>query len=70
MTGGLAVARTQGLNVSDALRLATAAGALNVTRRGRGTGAAMDVDVFRDHVEVRKVDPADLDLEAKRSAQQ
>lgn len=76
MTGGLAIARTQGLSVSvsvsvsDALRLATAAGALNVTRRGRGTGAAMDVDVFRDHVEVREVDPADLDLEAKRSAQQ
>lgn len=70
MTGGLAVARTQGLSVSDALRLATAAGALNVTRRGRGTGAAMDVDVFRDHVKVREVDPADLDLEDKRSAQQ
>lgn len=69
MTGGLAVARTRGLSTCDALRLATAAGALNVTRRGRGTGAAPDVHVFRDHVAVREVDPADLDRDDAQEAE-
>ena len=61
MTGALAAAKARGLPAEEALRLATAAGALNATRRGRGTGAAADVEVLAGRVALREVDPAALD---------
>ena len=57
MTGALAAARARGLSAPDALRLATAAGALNVTRRGRGTGHAEDVAELARRVELSEVGP-------------
>lgn len=56
MTGALAAARVRGLDATDGLRLATAAGALNVTRRGRGTGRAGDVDVLAARVALREAE--------------
>ncbi|MFD2237420.1 1-phosphofructokinase family hexose kinase [Aureimonas populi] len=46
MTAALAVALSGGLDPREALRLATAAGALNVTRHGRGTGRREDIEAI------------------------
>ena len=43
MTAALAVASATGMSGEDALRLATAAGAMNVTRHGRGSGNMRDI---------------------------
>ncbi|MEW6583457.1 MAG: PfkB family carbohydrate kinase [Actinomycetota bacterium] len=53
MTGATAAALAAGLTVRDALRLAVAAGALNVTRRGLGTGEAQAIRTLAAEVEVR-----------------
>jgi 1-phosphofructokinase len=50
MTAALAVARAGGASAEDALRLAMAAGAINVTRRGRGTGDGAHVRELARHV--------------------
>ncbi|WP_185984567.1 1-phosphofructokinase family hexose kinase [Aureimonas mangrovi] len=55
MTAALAVALSQGLDYGGALRLATAAGALNVTRHGRGTGKLRDIEALASSVEIREV---------------
>jgi 1-phosphofructokinase len=52
MTAGLGVALARGLGVDDALRLATAAGALNVTRHGLATGHADAIEQLATRVEV------------------
>lgn len=44
MTAGLAVGLGRGLNVEDALRLGAAAGALNVARRGLGSGRREQIE--------------------------
>lgn len=51
-TAGLAVGMARGLAVEDALRLGAAAGALNVTRRGLGTGRRDQVEALVDRVSV------------------
>jgi 1-phosphofructokinase len=43
MTAALAVAQAEGLDGEDALGLAAAAGAMNVTRHGLGTGISDDI---------------------------
>lgn len=55
MTAGLAVCRAMGCDAEDTLRTAAAAGALNVTRRGRGTGARRDIQEVRKLVDIRRV---------------
>lgn len=55
MTAALAVACAAKLDPSDALRLATAAGALNVTRRGRGTGRIDDILALADRVQIERL---------------
>lgn len=55
MTAALAVALARGMSAPDALKLATAAGALNVTRHGRGTGKLDDIRALTRSVEIRKV---------------
>lgn len=52
-TGALAAALARGARLEDALRLAAAAGAVNVTRRGLGTGERRAIERIVDHVEVR-----------------
>jgi 1-phosphofructokinase len=57
MTAALALAIASDMSGPDALRLATAAGALNVTRAGRGTGRLQDIEVLAESVEVTEVMP-------------
>jgi 1-phosphofructokinase len=56
LTAGLAVGMARGLAPEATLRLGAAAGALNVTRRGLGTGQRADIDVLSRYVTVRSVE--------------
>lgn len=53
MTAGIAVGLARGLDLVAAVRLGASAGALNVTRRGLGTGHRDHIERFVDRVEVR-----------------
>jgi 1-phosphofructokinase len=52
MTAGLGVALARGMSVDDALRLAVAAGALNVTRHGLATGHADAIEQLASRVRI------------------
>lgn len=52
MTAGLAVAVGRGLGIAEAARLGAAAGALNVTRRGLGTGHREQIERFAAQISV------------------
>jgi 1-phosphofructokinase len=54
MTAALAVGVARGLDLEHALRLAVAAGALNVTRRGLGSGQRADIERLAEAVQVRR----------------
>ncbi|GAA1638493.1 PfkB family carbohydrate kinase [Georgenia ruanii] len=54
MTAGIAVGLGRGLDVADAVRLGAAAGALNVTRRGLGTGRRDQIERFAQRITVRE----------------
>lgn len=55
MSAALAVGLASGMSQIDALRLAVAAGALNATRRGLGTGTREEIEVLRRHVTVEPI---------------
>jgi 1-phosphofructokinase len=55
-TAGLAAGLAGRLAVADALRLAAAAGSLNVTRRGLGSGRREQVEALVEHVTMRELD--------------
>jgi 1-phosphofructokinase len=57
MTAGITVAVGRGLAITEAARLGAAAGALNVTRRGLGTGHREQIERFAEQVTVREVPP-------------
>jgi 1-phosphofructokinase len=57
MTAAIAAALVRGLGVEEALRLAAAAGALNITRRGLGTGRREDIERLVPWVSVRELPP-------------
>ncbi|MDC7122302.1 PfkB family carbohydrate kinase [Cellulomonas fimi] len=56
MTAGIAVGLGRGLALAEAVRLGAAAGALNVTRRGLGTGRREQIERFARRVVVRPAD--------------
>lgn len=56
MTAGIAVAVGRGLGIAEAARLGAAAGALNVTRRGLGTGHREQIERFAEQISVNDVD--------------
>jgi 1-phosphofructokinase len=56
MTAALAVARARGLGAEDALRLATAAAAVNVTRHGLASGCLETIDQLAPHVVIEPVE--------------
>jgi 1-phosphofructokinase len=53
MTAGLAVGCARGLDPEATLRLAVAAGALNVTRHGLGSGRRHSIELISERVDVR-----------------
>lgn len=55
MTAGIAVALGRGEPVLDAVRLGAAAGALNVTRRGLGTGRRTEIERFAAQVRIEEL---------------
>jgi 1-phosphofructokinase len=56
MTAGLAVSVARGEKLEDGLRLAAAAAALNVTRRGLATGDREQIERMVSEVEVRTLE--------------
>jgi 1-phosphofructokinase len=56
MFAGVGVALASGLEIEDALRVGVAAGALNVTRHGLGTGDPEEIASIAAQVEVRSLD--------------
>ncbi|WP_199442126.1 PfkB family carbohydrate kinase [Umezawaea beigongshangensis] len=57
MTAGVVAALAQGEEIEDALTLGAAAGAINVTRHGLGTGSGETIRALRDHVTLREIGP-------------
>lgn len=57
MFAGLGVGLGSGLSIEDALRVGVAAGALNVTRRGLGTGDPHEISKVATQVEVTPLEP-------------
>jgi 1-phosphofructokinase len=55
MTAALAYARAARLDTELSLRLAAAAGALNVTRHGLGTGQLSDIQQIAKEVQVKQL---------------
>ncbi|MDZ7728614.1 MAG: PfkB family carbohydrate kinase [Dehalococcoidia bacterium] len=55
MTAGLAIGLARKLSTDDVLRLASAAGALNVTRHGLGTGTGSQIEQLAERVELTEV---------------
>ena len=57
-TAGVASALARGLSLEHAIRIGSAAGALNVARRGLGTGNREHIERLATHVQVRPFHPA------------
>jgi 1-phosphofructokinase len=55
-TGAVAAALARGAGLADALRLGAAAGALNVTRRGLGSGSRRDIEELATEVEITELE--------------
>lgn len=62
MTAGIAVGLGRGLSLEEAVRLGAAAGTLNVTRRGLGTGRREQIERFADQIDVTEVDDETTDV--------
>jgi 1-phosphofructokinase len=60
MTAGLAIGVAQKLSTDEVLRLAAAAGALNVTRHGLGTGTGLQIEQLAEMVNLTEIDHAPM----------
>jgi 1-phosphofructokinase len=58
MFAATGVGLARGMSARQAVRLGMAAGALNVTRRGLGTGTREEIERLGEHVTIRSVGPA------------
>lgn len=61
LTAGVAAALADGADIKDALTLGAAAGALNVTRHGLGSGTSETVHALRETVRIRALAPEQID---------
>jgi len=59
LTAGVAASLAKGLSIEEAITIGAAAGALNVTRHGLGTGDAQTIDKLRELVTVRVLGSTD-----------
>lgn len=59
MTAGIATAFARGESLVDALRLGSAAGAMNITRRGLATGRRDLAARLVESVDARRIDGSD-----------
>lgn len=57
MTAGIAAGIALSLGLDDAVRLGVAAGSLNVTRHGLGTGQRTEIQRLAEHVHIRPLAP-------------
>jgi 1-phosphofructokinase len=55
VTAGIAAALAQGLGLQQAVRLGTAAGTLNVTRRGLASGSQREIELLVPHIEMTEL---------------
>jgi 1-phosphofructokinase len=62
MTAGIAVGLGRGLPVPDAVRLGAAAGALNVARRGLGSGRRDQIERLAEQIEIAPVGDGSLEV--------
>ena len=53
MFAAIGVGLARGMGLPDALRIGAAAGALNATRRGLGTGTQQEIERLAAHVTLR-----------------
>jgi 1-phosphofructokinase len=60
LTAGVAAGILRGLPLPEAVRLGAAAGGINVTRHGLGSGTQQDIERLVRLVELREVEPVDL----------
>jgi 1-phosphofructokinase len=56
MFAAIGAGLARGMSMVDALRLGAAAGALNATRRGLGTGSRQEIERLAAHIDVRPLD--------------
>jgi fructose-1-phosphate kinase PfkB-like protein len=68
MTGALGVATARSMPVLDGLRLAAAAGAASIVRRGLATGAREVIEAMAPLVEVTPLDDTTRDAIASDNA--
>ncbi len=59
MTAALAVALSRELDAREALKFAAAAAALNITRRGLGSGQRTDIEYLAERIQLRALDEAE-----------
>jgi 1-phosphofructokinase len=68
MFAAVGVGLADGRELTDALRLAVAAGSLNVTRHGLGSGHRIEIEHLLAHVEVLPIGPPNIGADAAQAA--